>query len=89
LKDFDTRQLLRVAHKQAGLEKVYGWHSYRHYAARHYRLQSADIFDVQKLLGHKQISTTVGAYGNYIPDDLAGKHERHTALNTLLEQKGI
>lgn len=84
-----ARQLLRMAHERAGLEKIYGWHSYRHFAARHYRLQSADIFDVQRLLGHKQINTTVQAYGNYIPDDLQAKHEDHTALNVLDDQKGI
>jgi len=39
--------------------------------------------------GLEPLSDMILNFGNYIPDDLAGKHERHTALNTLLEQKGI
>lgn len=89
LKYQGAREILRRLHVKAGLEIFFSWHKYRHFSAQQYRRQGGDIFDLQKILGHEEITTTVNHYGNFIPDELVDKHELLSAVNVLREQKGI
>jgi site-specific recombinase XerD len=78
-----ARQILRRAHQRAGLEEFFSWHKYRHFSAQQYRRAGGDVFDLQKILGHEEITTTVAHYGNFLPDELVEKHEYLSAVNVL------
>ncbi len=84
-----AREALRRMHKAAGLEIFFGWHSYRHFGARQYRLGGGDPLNLQRLLGHADIATTFKHYGNWLEVELIEQHELHSPLNSLHEQKGI
>lgn len=89
LKYSGAKMILRRMHQRANLEKFFSWHKFRHFSAQQYRRQGGDVFDLQMILGHSDIRTTVEDYANFVPDELIGKHERYSAINAIREDKGI
>lgn len=67
----------------AGLPKM-RLHDMRHTAASHLLISGTNIYDVQGLLGHASIQTTVDTYGHHIPGEQTALRERMDAL----EKKG-
>lgn len=58
LSDNDIVRIVRKAAKRAGIEKRTTPHTLRHSCATHLLQEHADIRQIQKLLGHKKLSTT-------------------------------
>lgn len=58
LSDNDIVRIVRKAAKRAGIEKRTTPHTLRHSFATHLLQEHADIRQIQKLLGHKKLSTT-------------------------------
>lgn len=54
--------------KYAGLNESLEPYSLRHSFATQMIVRGADLLTVSKLLGHKDINTTVDNYGHYLPD---------------------
>jgi integrase/recombinase XerD len=58
LSDNDLLRIVRKAAKRAGIKKHVSPHTLRHSCATHLLQRRADIRQIQKLLGHKKLSTT-------------------------------
>jgi integrase/recombinase XerD len=58
LSDNDLLRIVRKAAKRAGTQKHITPHSLRHSCATHLLQEKADIRQIQKLLGHRKLSTT-------------------------------
>ena len=52
---------------RAGLDPAPKIHGLRHFAASYMLSQGADIFEVSRALGHRDIATTTGVYGHLVP----------------------
>jgi integrase/recombinase XerD len=70
-----VRTFLRTYRIAAGIKKPVSPHTLRRSCATHMLQQGADIRYIQKLLGHKYLSTTQ-AYTKVIPVDLKKTHEK-------------
>jgi integrase/recombinase XerD len=66
--------LLRVHSKQAGIRPIYP-HAIRHAAATHMLAAGADLRMVQKLLGHRCLSSTV-IYTRVMPTEVQATHAK-------------
>ncbi len=58
ISDNDAARIVREAAKRAGISKRTTPHTLRHSCATHLLQERADIRQIQKLLGHKRLSTT-------------------------------
>jgi site-specific recombinase XerD len=58
LSDNDLLRIVRKAAKRAGIGKQISPHTLRHSCATHLLQEQADIRQIQKLLGHRKLSTT-------------------------------
>jgi site-specific recombinase XerD len=58
LSDNDLLRIVRKAAKKANITKRVSPHTLRHSCATHLLQERADIRHIQKLLGHKKLSTT-------------------------------
>ena len=78
---------LRVIIKKLAIEaKVEGRvnpHSFRHAFAREYILNGGDLATLSRLMGHRQVSTTVGYYAIFTDEELAKQHEQYSPMNDL------
>lgn len=59
--------------KEAGLRKI-RFHDFRHTFASHFMMKGGNLYDLQKLLGHQDISTTE-RYAHLSPESLVQKTE--------------
>lgn len=71
LSDNDLLRIVRKAAKRAGIKKHVTPHTLRHSCATHLLQEQADIRQIQKLLGHRKLSTTE-IYTHVEISDLAG-----------------
>jgi integrase/recombinase XerD len=84
--------LLRRYGQQAGLTSVrVSPHTLRHTFAKNYIMNGGDIFSLQRILGHTDIST-VKIYLNLFAVDVKKQHTRFSPVDTLastLHTKGF
>ncbi len=69
----------------AGISRV-KFHTLRHTAATLLLGAGTPLFDVSRVLGHSQVSTTADIYGHLVPDMAAGAA---TAMDTVLARRGV
>jgi len=67
--NFNERKI-RPYLKSLGLDKVIVFHGFRHTFASHFMMNGGNIFDLQKLLGHKDIASTM-VYAHLSPEHLS------------------
>jgi len=79
-----VRKVLSSTLKAAGLDAV-KFHTLRHTAATLLLTDGTPLFDVSRILGHAQISTTADIYGHLVPEMTAGAASR---MDVLLKAKG-
>ena len=70
-----VRQMITKYKNQAGITKPVSPHTFRRSCATHLLLQGADIRYIQKLLGHKRLSTTQ-AYTKVMPVEVKQTHNK-------------
>ena len=69
-------QVFRRMARRAGIEGRFNPHSLRHTFAREYIINGGDLATLAKLLGHRDVSTTVSHYAIFTDAELAEKHEK-------------
>jgi integrase len=79
-----VRTVLKATLTSAGLDAT-KFHTLRHTAATLLLSDGTPLFDVSRILGHAQISTTSDIYGHLVPDMTAGAATR---MDSLLAHKG-
>jgi integrase len=77
------RDVLASLLTTAGLPKI-RYHALRHTAATLLLLDGAPLFDVSRVLGHSEISTTSDIYGHLLPEMAAAAATR---MDTLLNRR--
>ena len=78
-----VRNVLSATLKTAGLDTV-KFHTLRHTAATLLLTDGTKLFDVSRILGHAQISTTADIYGHLVPEMTASAAAR---MDSLLKAK--
>jgi integrase/recombinase XerD len=72
----------RMAHA-AGVQGRVNPHSFRHAFAREYILNGGDLATLSRLMGHRQVSTTVGHYAIFTQDELARHHQMFSPMSRM------
>jgi integrase/recombinase XerD len=85
LKPNGLYQLLRRIAKRGGVEGKFNPHSFRHLFAKHYVQSGGDLATLSRLLGHRDVSTTVSHYTIFTREELRQKHEQHSPVTMLPE----
>jgi hypothetical protein len=73
--------------KEAGVKGHCHPHSFRHLFATSYLLRGGDIATLSKLLGHRDISTTLNNYISFTDRETRDKHEKYSPVAMLMSQK--
>lgn len=72
--------------KRAGLKKAVSPHAFRRFYAKHSALNGMDLFSLQRILGHADISTT-RRYVHLENEDLILQHNQYSPLANVLKKK--
>jgi integrase/recombinase XerD len=83
LKSNGLYQLLRRLARRGGVEGKFNPHSFRHLFAKHYVQSGGDLATLSRLLGHRDVSTTVSHYTIFTREELRQKHEKHSPVTML------
>jgi site-specific recombinase XerD len=77
------RSILRNIARRAKVTGRVNPHSFRHAFAREYILAGGDLATLAKLMGHAQVSTTVGYYTLFTDQEVKEKHEQFSPMARL------
>lgn len=77
------RVVVKAIAKRAGVQGRVNPHSFRHAFAREYILNGGDLATLSRLMGHRQVSTTVGYYAVFTNDELAARHEQFSPMSGM------
>jgi len=77
------RGILKRLAKRAGVEGKFNPHSFRHLFAREYLKAGGDLATLSKLMGHRDVTTTVHHYAIFTPSEIADKHEQFSPMNQV------
>jgi integrase/recombinase XerD len=80
------RTNLKKYAKRAGLKKAVSPHAFRRFYAKHSALNGMDLFSLQRILGHADISTT-RRYIQLENEDLILQHNQYSPLANVLKKK--
>lgn len=75
-----------ILHKiavRAGVTSRVNPHAFRHAFAREYILNGGDLATLSRLLGHRQVSTTVGYYAIFTNEEIAQRHALFSPMSKL------
>lgn len=77
------RHMLRRLAARAGVDGKVNPHAFRHSFAREYLKAGGDLATLSKLMGHRDVSTTVNHYTLFTDDEIADKHEKYSPVKAL------
>lgn len=77
-------RVLRVYGARIGVKS--NPHRYRHTCAQLHHAEGMDVVEIQSLLGHKQLETTL-AYMDGLDERAAAAHKTHNALDAIARQR--
>lgn len=83
LKPNGLYQLCKRLARRGGVEGKFNPHSFRHTFSLEYMKSGGDLATLSKLLGHRDMSTTVGHYLAFTDGDIRQKHEKHSPVKRL------
>lgn len=75
--------MLKRLKKRSGVTGRINPHSFRHGFARQYLLNGGDLATLAQLMGHSDVSVTVGYYAVYKDAELARLHERFSPMRNI------
>lgn len=76
-------QLLRRLARRAKVQGRFNPHSLRHTFAREYIIAGGDLATLSRLLGHRDVSTTVNHYAIFTDREIREKHEKYSPVKKL------
>lgn len=79
-------QMLRRLARRSGVKGRFNPHSLRHAFAKEYIRAGGDLATLAKLLGHRDVSTTVAHYTIFTDGELRAAHERYSPARRLKGQ---
>lgn len=79
-------QALRRLAKRAGVKGRFNPHSLRHTFAKEYILAGGDLATLSRILGHRDVSTTVAHYTVFTDKDIREKHDQYSPVGKLFEK---
>lgn len=79
------RGILKRMARRAGVTGRVNPHSFRHGFAREYLDAGGDLATLSKLLGHRDVSTTLAHYIYFTNREIAAKHEKFSPVKKLEE----
>lgn len=80
------RKRIHTYKTKAGIDKPLSAHSLRHQFCRDYILNGGDLFTLQRIAGHADITTT-RKYIQFTTDDLKRQHENFSPISRLRKRK--
>lgn len=83
---YGLRQLLKRLAKRAGVEGRVNPHSFRHSFAREYLRAGGDLSTLSRLMGHRDVTTTVRHYAIFSNDEVRAAHEKYSPAQHLSEE---
>lgn len=81
-----ARKHLREITKRIGLDKITGFHIFRHSASQFFIAQEGSMRVLQSILGHAEISTT-SIYAHVLDSTIKQQHEQYTPINLIDEKE--
>lgn len=78
-------QLTKRLARRAGVRERFNPHAFRHTFAKEYLLAGGDLATLSKILGHRDVSTTVNNYTVFTDREIREKHDQYTPVSKLLE----
>jgi integrase/recombinase XerD len=80
-------QLFRRLARRAGVKGRFNPHALRHTFAREYIRAGGDLATLSKLLGHRDVGTTVAHYAIFTDGEIAEKHEKYSPVRRLKNEE--
>ncbi|MDX2159936.1 MAG: tyrosine-type recombinase/integrase [bacterium] len=84
---YGLRHMLKRLAKRAGVTGRVNPHSFRHSFAREYLRAGGDLSTLSRLMGHRDVSTTVQHYAIFDQDEVREAHEKYSPARLLGEEK--
>ncbi len=81
------RGIMRRMAKRAKVTGRVNPHSFRHGFAREYLGARGDLATLSKLMGHRDVTTTIRHYTIFTEDEIAEKHDLYSPINRLRKNK--
>jgi site-specific recombinase XerD len=78
LTTYGLRHLLKRLAKRAGVTGRVNPHSFRHSFAREYLRAGGDLSTLSRLMGHRDVTTTVHHYAIFSQDEVREAHEKYS-----------
>lgn len=79
-------QVMKRLARRAGVQERFNPHALRHAFAREYIRNGGDLATLSKLLGHRDVSTTVNHYIIFSQAELKSAHDRFSPARRLSDQ---
>ena len=73
-------QILKRLKKRAGVNGRVNPHSFRHGFARQYLANGGDLATLSQIMGHSDVSVTVGSYAIFKDRELAAMHKKYSPM---------
>ncbi len=82
---YGLRHLLKRLARRAGVTERVNPHSFRHSFAREYLREGGDLSTLSRLMGHRDVTTTVHHYAIFTQDEIKEAHEKYSPAKHLRE----
>lgn len=82
-----VNKMLKRRGKRGGCKGSVNPHAFRHAFARDYLLSGGDLGTLSDLMGHSSVSITKEYYGIFTTGELQHKHNEHSPIRQLEEEK--
>jgi len=80
---YGLRHLLKRLAKRAGVRGRVNPHSFRHAFAREYLREGGDLSTLSRLMGHRDVGTTIHHYAIFDQDEVREAHEKYSPAKHL------
>lgn len=84
---YGLRNFLTRLARRAGVSGRVNAHSFRHAFAREYLREGGDLSTLSRLMGHRDVTTTVSHYAIFTQDEVREAHEKYSPAKHLKDEE--